>query len=202
MIRISAAAIMASLAISAPAFAQESAGEIQGADEKINQLIIYGDDVCPESTEEQINVCVILVEAERYRIPANLRDTDLGPDKESWSRKVLAYQYVGRDGIQSCSPTGAGGFTGCTMGAIDKAYAEKQQDPGLVFGRLIAAKRAERLAEIDAEAAEVEERVKQFEKDRAKREAREQAAREGMDAADNAATAEAAADAAPLPEPQ
>jgi len=201
MIRISAAVLMASLAMSQPLAAQESAGEKQGADEKINQLFVYGDDDCPESTGDEIVVCARLDEAERYRIPETLRNTDIDPARESWTKRVLAYEYVGADGTQSCSASGAGGFTGCGLNAIDQAFEEKKLDPGLVFGRLIAAKRAERLAGIDAEAAEVEERVKQFEKDRAAREAREEAARNGLDAADDAAAKEVAADADPLPEP-
>ena len=195
MIRNSALAFLAATTLTVPAVAQQGSDGVQPGDEKINQLIIYGDDVCPESTEEQINVCVILVEADRYRIPPNLRDTEIKPSNESWTKRAVAYQYVGREGIMSCSPTGAGGFTGCGFGDIDQAYAEKKQDPGLVFGRLIAQQRAERLAQIDAEAAAVEEKVKLFEQGRLEREAREQAAREGLDAAD-------AADAAPLPEPQ
>lgn len=195
MIRNSALVFLAATTLTVPAAAQQGSDGVQPGDEKINQLIIYGDDVCPESTEEQINVCVILVEADRYRIPPNLRDTEIKPSNESWTKRAVAYQYVGRDGIMSCSPTGAGGFTGCGLGSIDQAYAEKKQDPGLVFGRLIAQQRAERLAQIDAEALAVEEKVKLFEQGRLEREAREQAARDGLDAAD-------AADAAPLPEPQ
>ena len=194
MIRNFAVTLLAAAALTSPVAAQEGVDAVQPGDEKINQLIIYGDDVCPESTEDQINVCVILVEADRYRIPPNLRDTEIKPSDESWAKRAIPYQYVGREGTLSCTPTGAGGFTGCGLGAIDQAYAEKKQDPGKVFGRLIAQQRAERLAQIDAEAAEVEERVKQFEEGRAEREAREQAARDGLDATD-------AADAAPLPEP-
>ncbi len=170
-----------------PVAAQESAGEKQGQDEKINQLIIYGDDECPESTDDLITVCVILVEGDRYRIPAELRDNPNDLKNEAWSQRVQAYKYVGRDGTMSCSPSGAGGFTGCGLGAIDKAYAEKEQDLGKLFGRLIAQKRAERLAEIDAEAEEVERRVQQFEKDRAEREAREAEARQRMEMIDDIA---------------
>jgi hypothetical protein len=145
-------------------------------DPKINTVIVFGDDECPQSTDEQINVCAILVEADRYRIPAVLRGDPNNPKNDAWMNRVLAYEYVGREGTMSCSPSGAGGFTGCGIKAIDAAYAEKEKDPGLAFGRMIAAERQKRLSGIDAEAEAVEKRVVQFEKERAEKEAREAAA--------------------------
>lgn len=186
MTRLAAASILAFAVISAsPTIAQSDVG--QPREEKINQLYIYGDDECPESKGDEIVVCARLDEGERYRIPKDLRDTEGDPTKESFARRVLAYEYVGSDGIQSCSAAGAGGFTGCGLNEIDAAYAEKKQDPGKVFGRLIAKKRAERLAQIDAEAEEVEKRVVAFEQERAAREA----------ASDEELAAEA-----PLPQPE
>lgn len=184
------------LAVSAPSMAQDTAGPAL-PDEKINQLIVYGDDACPESKGDEIVVCARLGEAERYRIPTSLRNdpNDLG--NQAWSQRVMAYEYVGASGTMSCSPSGAGGFTGCGLGEINKAYAEKAQDPGLTFGRLIAAERAKRMAGIDAEAAEVEERTKEFEKGRAEREAKLQAELDAKEAAEKSAV-----DAEPLPQPQ
>ncbi len=141
-------------------------------DEKINQLIVYGNDQCPESKGEEIVVCARMAEKERYRIPTPLRDDPNDIRKDAWTNRVVAYEYVAAAGTMSCSPTGAGGFTGCGLGEINKSYAEKKQDPGINFGRLIAAERRKRLAGIDAESALVEERVKQFEKERAEKEAR------------------------------
>ena len=86
----------------------------------------------------------------------------------------------------SCSATGGGGFTGCGLREIDTAYAEKAQDPGLAFGRMIAAERKKRLAMIDAEAEQVEQRVIQFEKDRAEREEREAQATAGQNSGEEA----------------
>jgi hypothetical protein len=170
MIRLTAIAAALLLSTTA-AQAQEGAGTAE--DPKINTVIIFGDDKCPESTDEQINVCAILVEADRYRIPAVLRDDPNDPRKEAWTNRVLAYQFVGREGTMSCSASGAGGFTGCGLKEIDAAFKEKDKDPGLAFGRMIAAERKKRLEQIDAEAEAVEQRVKQFEKERAEREARE-----------------------------
>ena len=179
-------AVPALIALAVPAMAQESEAAATAAEPKINTVIVFGDDTCPESSDEQINVCAILVEGDRYRIPEVLRDVPNDPRKEAWANRVLAYKYVGAEGTMSCSATGAGGFTGCGLKEIDAAYAEKDQDPGLAFGRMIAAERKKRLAMIDAEAEEVEKRVVQFEKERAEREEREAQAAAGQGADDGA----------------
>jgi len=200
MVRISASSFattaLAAFALFAmPAMAQ-AGSERQVAEEKINQLFVFGDDECPQSEGDEIVVCARLDEEERYRIPQDLRGNEDVPSRQSWARRVRAYEYVGADGIQSCSPTGGGGFTGCGLNAIDQAYAEKRQDPGKTFGLLIAQKRAERLAQIDAEAEEVEKRVQKFEEERAAREALQEAARR------EAAGLDTNPDAEPLPQPQ
>lgn len=191
MANISVAAL--ALMLSAQALAQ-NAPATQPGDEKINQLIIYGNDKCPESKGDEIVVCARMGEADRYRIPSSLRGNPNDPRNQAMSERIKSYEYVGASGTMSCSASGAGGFTGCGLKEIDRAYAEKAQDPGLVFGRLIAAERAKRMAGIDAEAAEVEARVTEFEKGRAEREAKLQAELDAKEAA--------AAEAAPLPEPK
>jgi hypothetical protein len=186
------AAIFA-FALASPAFAQASGGPLPG-DEKINQLIIYGDDKCPESKGDEIVVCARLGEEYRYRIPTSLRNDPNDPRNQATSERIKAYEYVAASGTMSCSPSGSGGFTGCGLREIDKAYAEKKQDPGITFGRLIAEERRKRLAGIDAESAEVEERVKQFEKD--------QAARDAKLAAGEAEVSDPLLNDEPLPEPK
>ena len=191
MANISVAALALMLSAQAPA---QNAPATQPGDEKINQLIIYGDDKCPESKGDEIVVCARMGEADRYRIPSSLRDDPNDPRNQAMSERIKSYEYVGASGTMSCSASGAGGFTGCGLKEIDRAYAEKAQDPGIVFGRLIAAERAKRMAGIDAEAAEVEARVAEFEKGRAEREAKLQAELDAKEAA--------SADAEPLPEPK
>ena len=164
-----------------PAAAQQAAAE-----PKVNQLIIYGDDACPESSDGEIVVCARKDEAERYRIPEGLR-ASASPSNEAWTNKVTAYEMVGRSGTMSCSPSGAGGWTGCAGKLIDAAYAEKKEDPGIRFSELIAAERAKRLATIDAETAETQKRVEELEKsyeDREKKAAEADAKRKAQEAAD------------------
>jgi hypothetical protein len=190
IIKMSLPAFM--LFAAAPGFAQDTQSV---PDEKVNQVIVYGNDQCPESKDDDvITVCARLAEKERYRIPKSLRDDPNNIRNESFTNKVIAYEHISASGTMSCSPTGAGGFTGCGLGEIDRAYAEKKSDPGLNFGRLIAAERKKRLAGIDAESAEVEERVKQFEKDRAEKEAKQ--------AGEASEVNDPAVDSGALPEPK
>ena len=136
----------------------------QSAEEKVNQLIIYGDDACPPSTGNEITVCARKGESERYRIPENLREST-SPQNDAWTNRVLAYETVGANGTMSCSPVGAGGMTGCVGKMIDTAYAERKQDPNIRFSQLIADERAKRLATIDSDAAETQARVEQLERE-------------------------------------
>ena len=153
-----ALAPMALLAGSAPAFAQSDG-------EKVNQLIIYGDDVCPQSKENEITVCARKGEGERFRIPEVLRGDPLSPKNEAWTDRVQAYETVGAQGIASCSPVGSGGATGCMAKLIDAAYAEKREGGDIRFGQLIETERAKRLSTIDVEAAATQARVELLEKE-------------------------------------
>lgn len=161
MLRISIAAIaalLAGLSLAPLAAAQEG-------NERINQLIVYGDDPCPPSTDDQITVCARKDESERYRIPEPLRGSE-SPENEAWNNRVLAYETVGKNGTLSCSPVGPGGWTGCVAQMIDTAAAEKNSDPSLKFSELIAKEREKRLSTIDATAkkqqAQVEEEERQY----------------------------------------
>ena len=148
---------LAPLLAAIPAQAQAAAEE-----PKVNLVIVYGEDKCPESSEDTIIVCARKNEGERYRIPEPLRES-ASPQNESWTNRVQAYETVNASGTMSCSPVGAGGWTGCSGKLIDNAYAEKRSDPGIRAGELIAAERAKRLATIDAEAAETQADVEQQE---------------------------------------
>ena len=175
MNRLKAIALAVSAAAAAgasPAAAQENAGD------KVNQLIVYGDDPCPQSTGEEITVCARKAEEERYRIPEPLRGIDK-PQNESWTQRVLAYETVGANGINSCSPVGAGGEYGCTQKLINAAYAERKSGSDVKFGQMISDARQERLSTIDQEAAEEQGRVEQLEKEFYERDAAERAAGSG-----------------------
>ena len=167
---IAAMPIALGLAFAAPATAQDA------PEPKMNMVIIYGDDKCPESGDDTITVCARKAESERFRIPEPLR-TSSSPSNEAWNNKVIAYETVGRSGTMSCSPVGAGGWTGCTGQMLKQAAGEKATDPNIRFGQLIAEERAKRLSTIDADAADTQSRVEEVEKQmEAKRKAEEEAA--------------------------
>ncbi|AOR77727.1 hypothetical protein QUC32_26520 [Novosphingobium resinovorum] len=159
---LTAAAAALSLAVAPAAFAQD-AGLTDPGGEKVNQLIIYGDDPCPQSASGDITVCARKPEEERYRIPEPLRGIDQ-PQSEAWANKVQAYETVGRFGTQSCSPAGSGGWLGCTQQLINSAYAEKANGSEVRFSELIQAEREKRLSTIDADAAADQARVEEAEK--------------------------------------
>ena len=83
---------------------------------------------------------------------------------------------VGASGVNSCSPTGAGGLTGCTLKLVEDAYADKKEHSDVRFGQLIEEARAERLSTIDADAALEQERVESLEREYLERLEREREA--------------------------
>ena len=143
--------------LAAPAAAQDQGGD------RVNTLIIYGEDECPPSAEGEIVVCARMDEGERYRIPERLRQSE-DPANEAWANRVQSYETVGDFGPLSCTPVGAGGELGCTAEMIEAAYAERAQSSNVRFSQLIAEERAERLATIDEEAAETQARVEELER--------------------------------------
>ena len=165
-------------AFASPAFAQADQTR-----EKVNMVIIYGDDACPVSTANEITVCARKDEGERYRIPAPFRNSTSRAD-ESWTDRVKAYETVGATGTNSCSPVGLGGSTGCMKQFLANAYAEKKAAPDVQFSKMIDAERQKRLSHIDADSAKQQAEVEQAEKDY---EARQRAKQDpGADAAPSA----------------
>src|ERR1044071_10509085 len=107
---MSAAAVAISggyAALPAPATAQ--------AAPNIAEIIVYGDDPCPRSTDDQVVVCARRPETERYRIPPKMRQSGTPQEMESWARKSQSLSTVGATGINSCSPVGPAGYTGWPM---------------------------------------------------------------------------------------
>jgi hypothetical protein len=157
-------------AATTPAAAQDKGGD------RVNMVIAYSEDECPEKSEaNEIVVCQIVVEAERYRIPSALRTSD-SPQNQSWSQKVEKIRYIGEFGIMSCDPAGTGGELGCTQKMIDAAYADKEQGSRVRFAQLIEQARQERLSTIDLSAAEEQARVEAIEREYLERLERERGA--------------------------
>src|ERR1041385_8161781 len=102
----------------APAFAQN----------RISEIIVYGNDPCPRSTDDQVVVCARKPEAERYRIPEKLRPSGPRQTREAWANRARAFETVGETGTFSCSPVGPGGYTGCLTQVINRAKREREQE--------------------------------------------------------------------------
>ena len=105
---------------STPAAAQAAGGNVA-------EIIVYGSDPCPRSTDDQVVVCARRPEADRYRIPEKLRPSGTRQQTEAWANKAHVIETVGATGINSCSPVGPGGYTGCLTRVIREAREQRQQ---------------------------------------------------------------------------
>ena len=97
------------------------------AQSNIAEIIVYGNDPCPRSTDDQVVVCARRPEAERYRIPPKYRPSGPPQASESWANKSKVLETVGDSGINSCSPVGPGGYTGCLAQVIKQAREQRKQ---------------------------------------------------------------------------
>src|SRR3954470_17758201 len=120
MIALSGSAVMVAgaIALPAPAAAQASS---------VSEIIVYGNDPCPRSTDDEVVVCARKPESERYRIPEKYRPSGTRQQKEAWANRARAIETVGNTGTNSCSPVGPGGFTGCLTQVIKQARTERDQ---------------------------------------------------------------------------
>ena len=135
----------------------------QTVNEAVQTAFVYGDDAAPPCPEGTICVIARLPDGDRYRIPETLRFSE-NPANEAWAKRVEKLELIGGFGALSCSPVGAGGFTGCTQQLVDAAFADKRNGEAVRFSQLIAAAREERLSTIDGDAAAEQERVEQIER--------------------------------------
>ena len=108
--------VAALVAPAAPALAQNG---------KVSEIIVYGTDPCPRSTDDAIVVCARKPETERYRIPERLRQGGSLQSRQAWAARAKTFETVGATGTNSCSPVGPGGFTGCVNQVIKQAFQER-----------------------------------------------------------------------------
>ena len=112
-----AALSLAALVVpAAPALAQNA---------KVSEIIVYGTDPCPRSTDDEVVVCARKPETERYRIPERLRQGGSIQSRQSWAARARSFETVGATGTNSCSPVGPGGFTGCVSQLTRQAFEER-----------------------------------------------------------------------------
>jgi hypothetical protein len=116
-----AATMVAAAALTAP---QPAAAQ----NAKVSEIIVYGTDPCPRSTDDEVVVCARKPEAERYRIPERYRSTGSRQSREAWANRAIAFETYGRTGINSCSPVGPAGHTGCAQQLINDAFKERREE--------------------------------------------------------------------------
>jgi len=114
------AAVMGGIsALASPARAQSN--------DSVSEIIVYGDDPCPRSTDDNVVVCARRPETERYRLPQQYRPSGTRQQKTAWANRARALETVGSTGTNSCSPVGPGGFTGCLTQVINDARRETRE---------------------------------------------------------------------------
>jgi len=114
------AALLAGFA-AAPAPAQDETGK------KIAEIIVYGNDPCPRSTDSEVVVCARKPETERYRIPERLRTGGARQSREAWASRARSFEIATRQGLATCDGVGGGGQNGCLQKMIDQAKAERAE---------------------------------------------------------------------------
>lgn len=116
---VATAAIAAGTAVlPTPALAQQDA---------ISEVIVYGTDPCPRSSNNEVVVCARKPESERFRIPEKLRSGGPRQERQAWANRAKALETVGSTGTFSCSPVGPSGFTGCLTQVINQAKRERNE---------------------------------------------------------------------------
>jgi hypothetical protein len=111
----------------ASAFALLPAPAVAQAQPNIAEIIVYGNDPCPRSSNNEIYVCNRRPETERYRIPPNMRQSGTPQQMQSWAVRSKSLETVGATGIDSCSAVGPAGYTGCLSKLIQESRGEKAQ---------------------------------------------------------------------------
>jgi len=122
-IMLAATAVVGGLApLATPAAAQQGTSA---------EVVVYGNDPCPRSTDDQVVVCSRRPETERYRLPKNQQLQGTRQQRQSWAKKSQQLMTVGNTGVGSCSAVGPGGREGCLTQQIQQekqAAKEAQQD--------------------------------------------------------------------------
>lgn len=92
------------------------------------EVIVYGTDPCPRSTDDQIVVCTRRPETERFRLPKNMRPSGTRQVRNSWVNRSKVFSNQGAIGPMSCSAVGPAGYTGCALQEINQAAQQRAED--------------------------------------------------------------------------
>ena len=104
-----------------------AAPALAAAKSDVNEIIVFGTDPCPRSTDDSIVVCARKPEGERFRIPEKLRSGGSYQSRRNWASRATQFETYSRTGTNSCSPVGPSGFTGCVSQVIRQAFDERRE---------------------------------------------------------------------------
>lgn len=107
--------------------ASASAQEASSSGSRIAEIIVYGNDPCPRSTDDEVVVCARKPEGERYRIPERLRTGGALQTRQAWANRARSFEIATRRGIATCDAVGPSGQNGCLQKMIDQAAAEQRE---------------------------------------------------------------------------
>ena len=91
------------------------------------EIIVYGTDPCPRSTDDTIVVCKRLPETQRFRLPPNLRPQAAPQVRNSWVNRSKVFANQSGVGPMACSAIGPAGQSGCALQEINQAAREQRE---------------------------------------------------------------------------
>ena len=121
-VSLAAAAGMVGTIVAAPPATAQSAAQ------RVAEITVFGTDPCPRSTDSEVVVCRRVDERYRYRLPDSYRPSGDRQQRQAWASKARSIESVGRTGIQSCSPVGPAGYTGCLDQMIKASRSEVAEE--------------------------------------------------------------------------
>jgi hypothetical protein len=117
---LGAVVVGSGLASALPATAQQ-------AQQRTREIVVFGTDPCPRSTDDEVVVCARRPEKDRYRLPEALRPSGPPQLSQSWGVRSKALATVGQTGPGTCSGVGPGGDFGCATKEIQRGVAERAE---------------------------------------------------------------------------
>jgi hypothetical protein len=123
-----AVGLLGSATLAGASAAAQQATTATGAGDRIAEIIVYGNDPCPRSTDDEVVVCARKPESERFRIPERLRSGGALQSRQAWAARARSFEVMTRSGrLASCDAVGPSGQLGCVQQAINQARAEQRE---------------------------------------------------------------------------
>jgi hypothetical protein len=119
----SSAALAAAALTALPASAQL----VEDQRQQVRNVIVYGNDPCPQERGDEIVVCARRPESERYRLPPETQAPN-PTDRRSALQRQQEIREATATGTDSCSAVGPGGHTGCLQQQINRSRVGMDSD--------------------------------------------------------------------------